>query len=170
MKHYETSDLRNFAIVGHGAVGKTTLAEAMLSLGNEVNRMGSVDLGTTVSDYHPGEKDRKISIHSTPLHMDWGKTKFNFIDAPGYSDFIGESIGSLGVVDMAAVLIHAVNGIEVGTESMWRTASACFAHEASTPHMMGPLCKSQATENTFCQDQCCLQKIRLRIRCGMSVV
>ena len=123
MKHYETSDLRNFAIVGHGAVGKTTLAEAMLSLGNEINRMGSVDLGTTVSDYHPGEKDRKISIHSTPLHMDWGKTKFNFIDAPGYSDFIGESIGSLGVVDMAAVLIHAVNGIEVGTESMWRTAS-----------------------------------------------
>ena len=123
MKHYETSDLRNFAIVGHGAVGKTTLAEAMLSLGNEINRMGSVDLGTTVSDYHPGEKDRKISIHSTPLHMDWGKTKFNFIDAPGYFDFIGESIGSLGVVDMAAVLIHAVNGIEVGTESMWRTAS-----------------------------------------------
>ena len=123
MKHYETSNLRNFAIVGHGAVGKTTLAEAMLSLGNEINRMGSVDLGTTVSDYHPGEKDRKISIHSTPLHMDWGKTKFNFIDAPGYFDFIGESIGSLGVVDMAAVLIHAVNGIEVGTESMWRTAS-----------------------------------------------
>ena len=123
MKHYETRDLRNFAIVGHGAVGKTTLAEAMLSLGNEINRMGSVDLGTTVSDYHSGEKDRKISIHSTPLHMDWGKTKFNFIDAPGYSDFIGESIGSLGVVDMAAVLIHAVNGIEVGTESIWRTAS-----------------------------------------------
>ena len=61
MKHYETSNLRNFAIVGHGAVGKTTLAEAMLSLGNEINRMGSVDLGTTVSDYHPGEKDRKIS-------------------------------------------------------------------------------------------------------------
>ena len=123
MKHYETSDLRNFAIVGHGAVGKTTLAEAMLSLGNEINRMGSVDLGTTVSDYHPGEKDRKISIHSTPLHMNWGDTKFNFIDAPGYSDFIGESISSLGVVDMAAVLIHAVNGIEVGTELMWRTAS-----------------------------------------------
>tara|TARA_B100000287_G_scaffold83013_1_gene75722 strand:- start:1656 stop:3731 length:2076 start_codon:yes stop_codon:yes gene_type:complete len=123
MKHYDTSDLRNFAIVGHGATGKTTLAEAMLSLGNEISRMGSVDLGTTVSDYHPGEKDRKISIHSTPLHMNWKDTKFNFIDAPGYSDFIGESIGSLGVVDMAAVLIHAVNGIEVGTELMWSTAS-----------------------------------------------
>ena len=55
--------------------------------------------------------------------MNWKDTKFNFIDAPGYSDFIGESIGSLGVVDMAAVLLHAVNGIEVGTELMWSTAS-----------------------------------------------
>lgn len=123
MKQYETGDLRNIAVVGHGASGKTSLVEAMLVLGKEINRMGSIASGTTVSDYHPGEKDRQISIHATPLHMEWGQKKFNIIDAPGYSDFIGESISSLAVVDMAAVIIHAVNGIEVGTESMWSSAT-----------------------------------------------
>ena len=123
MKQFETRDLRNIAIVGHGASGKTSLVEAMLVLGKEINRMGSIASGTTVSDYHPGEKSRQISIHSTPLHMEWGQKKFNIIDSPGYSDFIGESISSLAVVDMAAVIIHAVNGIEVGTESMWSSAT-----------------------------------------------
>ena len=123
MKQYETGDLRNIAVVGHGASGKTSLVEAMLVLGKEINRMGSIASGTTVSDYHPGEKERQISIHSTPLHMEWGQKKFNIIDVPGYSDFIGESIGALAVVDMAAVIIHAVNGIEVGTESMWSSAT-----------------------------------------------
>ena len=123
MKQYDTGDLRNLAIVGHGASGKTTLVEAMLALGKEINRMGTIETGTTVSDYHPGEKERQISIHSTPLHMGWKQKKFNIIDAPGYSDFIGESISSLAAVDMAAVIIHGVNGIEVGTENMWRTSA-----------------------------------------------
>jgi elongation factor G len=123
MKQYDTGDLRNLAIVGHGASGKTTLVEAMLALGKEINRMGTIETGTTVSDYHPGEKERQISIHSTPLHMEWDQKKFNIIDAPGYSDFIGESISSLAVVDMAAVIIHGVNGIEVGTETMWSTST-----------------------------------------------
>ena len=123
MKQYDTGDLRNLAIVGHGASGKTTLVEAMLALGKEINRMGTIETGTTVSDYHPGEKERQISIHSTPLHMEWDQKKFNIIDAPGYSDFIGESISSLAVVDMAAIIIHSINGIEVGTETMWRTST-----------------------------------------------
>ncbi|MBE76252.1 MAG: elongation factor G [Candidatus Marinimicrobia bacterium] len=123
MKQYEARDLRNLAVVGHGASGKTSLVEAMLVLGKEINRMGSIASGSTVSDYHPGEKERQISIHSTPLHMEWGQKKFNIIDAPGYSDFIGESISSLAVVDLAAIIIHAVNGIEVGTESMWSSAT-----------------------------------------------
>ena len=123
MKQYDTGDLRNLAVVGHGAAGKTTLVEAMLALVKEINRMGTIETGTTVSDYHPGEKERQISIHSTPLHVEWDQKKFNIIDAPGYSDFIGESISSLAVVDMAVVLIHAVNGIEVGTESMWNNAT-----------------------------------------------
>ncbi|MBT3299693.1 MAG: elongation factor G [Candidatus Marinimicrobia bacterium] len=123
MKKYDSNDIRNFAIVGHGATGKTTLAEAMLVCGKEINRMGTIEAGNTVSDFDSAEKERQISIHATPLHMEWHGTKFNMIDAPGYSDFVGESIGSLAAVDMALVVIHAVNGVEVGTENMWSTAT-----------------------------------------------
>ena len=122
MKQYHSSDIRNFAIVGHGSSGKTSLAEAFLKLGGEINRMGTIESGSTVSDYHEGEKERQISIHSTPLHMEWEKTKFNIVDSPGYLDFIGESISALAVVDMALVVLNAANGVEVGTEIMWSNA------------------------------------------------
>ena len=88
MKRYQSSDIRNFAIVGHGAAGKTCLAESMLMLGGETNRLGKIEDGSTISDYHPGEKTRQISIHATPLHLEWMDKKFNMIDTPGYSDFI----------------------------------------------------------------------------------
>ena len=123
MKQFHSSDIRNFAIVGHGASGKTALAEAFLKIGGEVNRLGTIEDGSTISDYHPAEKSRQISIHSTPLHMEWGGKKFNIIDTPGYSDFIGESLGSLSVVDLAIITIHASNGIEVCTETMWSNAT-----------------------------------------------
>ncbi len=123
MKSFHSSDIRNFAIVGHGSSGKTSLSEALLKLAGEINRLGSIEDGSTVSDYHPAEKNRQISIHSSPLHMEWKDKKFNIIDTPGYSDFIGESLGSLGVVDLALITIHAVNGIEVCTETMWEHAT-----------------------------------------------
>jgi elongation factor G len=123
MKRYQSSDIRNFAIVGHGAAGKTCLAESMLMLGGETNRLGKIEDGSTISDYHPGEKTRQISIHATPLHLEWMDKKFNMIDTPGYSDFIGEASGSLNVVDLAVITIHAVNGVEVGTETMWNQAT-----------------------------------------------
>ena len=123
MKQFSSSDIRNFAIVGHGASGKTCLAEAMLKLGGEINRLGTIENGSTTSDYHPGEKSRQISIHSTPLHMEWMDKKFNLIDTPGYSDFVGEALGALSVVDLAVITIHAVNGVEVCTETMWNQAT-----------------------------------------------
>ncbi|MBH08949.1 MAG: elongation factor G [Candidatus Marinimicrobia bacterium] len=123
MKQYQSSDIRNFAIVGHGSSGKTCLAESMLKSGGIINRLGTIEAGTTTSDYHPGEKDRQISIHATPLHMEWMEKKFNLIDTPGYSDFIGEALGSLSVVDLAIITIHSVNGIEVCTENMWNHAT-----------------------------------------------
>ena len=113
MKQFKSSDIRNFSIVGHGGSGKTSLAEAILKIGGEINRLGNIDEGTTTSDYHPAEKLRKISIHSTPLHMEWMGKKFNMIDTPGYSDFIGEALGALSVVDLALITINAVNGISI---------------------------------------------------------
>ena len=123
MKDYASNYIRNFALVGHGSSGKTMLTEAMLSRSGEVNRIGSIEAGTTVSDYHHDEHDRQISIHSSPMHLEWKGTKLNLIDTPGYLDFIGETVSSLAVVDSAVVVIHAVNGIEVGTEQVWNYAS-----------------------------------------------
>ena len=123
MKNYAAKDIRNFAIVGHGGSGKTTLSEAMLSRSGKINRIGSIESGTTVSDYHHDEHQRQISIHSSPLHLEWDDIKFNLIDTPGYLDFIGEAISSLAVVDAAVIVVHAVNGIEVGTEQVWNYAS-----------------------------------------------
>jgi len=123
MKNYAAKDIRNFAVVGHGGSGKTTLSEAMLSRSGKINRIGSVESGTTISDYHHDEHQRQISIHSSPLHLEWDDIKFNLIDTPGYLDFIGEAISSLAVVDSAVIVVHAVNGIEVGTEQVWNYAS-----------------------------------------------
>jgi len=123
MKEYSAKDIRNFALVGHGGSGKTMLSEAMLSRAGLINRIGSIESGNTVSDYHHDEHERQISIHSSPLHLEWTNTKFNLIDTPGYLDFIGETISSLAVVDAAAVIIHAVNGVEVGTEQVWNYAN-----------------------------------------------
>ena len=84
MKEYSAKDIRNFALVGHGGSGKTMLAEAMLSRAGLINRIGSIESGNTVSDYHHDEHERQISIHSSPLHLEWENTKFNLIDTPGY--------------------------------------------------------------------------------------
>jgi len=71
MKEYQTEDIRNFALVGHGACGKTMLSESFLVTAGALNRLGSIAAGSTVSDYHTGEKERQISIHATPLHLEW---------------------------------------------------------------------------------------------------
>lgn len=123
MKEYNSGDIRNLAIVGHGACGKTILSEAMLVNSGVVNRIGSIENGSTVSDYHPDEHSRQISMHATALHVEWDDKKINFIDTPGYLDFVGEALGALAVVDMAMVVIHAAQGIEVGTEQMWSNAT-----------------------------------------------
>ena len=122
MKEYTVDKVRNVVLVSHGTVGKTSLAEAMLFSAGETNRLGTIDDGTTVSDYSPDEINRKISISSTMLHLSWKNHKINMLDTPGYSDFIGEVIGSFQVVDTAVVLLNGVAGIEVGTETVVRLA------------------------------------------------
>jgi elongation factor G len=123
MKTYQPADLRNFAIVGHASSGKTMLAEAMLMCGGVINRMGRIADGTTVSDYHVSEKNRKISVSASLLHTEWMGKKFNIIDTPGYLDFISEGLGALRVGDFALVVIHAQHGLGVGTDRVWNYAT-----------------------------------------------
>ena len=123
MKTYQPADLRNFAIVGHASSGKTMLSEAMLMCGGVINRMGRIADGSTVSDYHVSEKNRKISVSASLMHTEWMGKKFNIIDTPGYLDFISEGLGALRVGDFALVVIHAQHGLGVGTDRVWNYAT-----------------------------------------------
>ena len=120
MKHYTSDHIKNIVLVGSSKSGKTTLAECMMFEGGVLNRMGSVDEGNTVSDYHEAEKERGGSVFSSIMHTDWRGTKINIIDAPGLDDFIGEVISSLRAADTALLTLNAQNGVEVGTEIVWR--------------------------------------------------
>src|SRR5687768_18499005 len=123
MKAYLPQDIRNFAILGHATSGKTMLSEAMLACAGAINRLGSINNGSTVSDYHESERDHKISIHASLMHAEWQGKKFNIIDTPGYLDFISEGLGALRVGDFALVAVHAVDGLGVGTDRVWNYAA-----------------------------------------------
>jgi elongation factor G len=122
MKEYTTEFLRNIALVSHGGAGKTMLAEAFLHATGATTRLGRVEDGTTVSDYDDEEHRRKISLYASVLPVEHRDHKINVIDAPGYTDFVGEMISALSVADGAVLLVDAVAGIEVGTELAWKYA------------------------------------------------
>lgn len=122
MKDYSVDKIRNIGLVSHGSVGKTSLGEAMLFSAGVTTRIGSIDEGTTVADYNTDEINRKISISSSLLNLDWKSHKINIVDMPGYTDFIGEVKGSLRAVDTAVILLSAQSGVEVGTELAFQIA------------------------------------------------
>lgn len=122
MKTYKTDQLRNFAIGAHGGAGKTSLVEAMIFNMGETNRIGTIEQGTTVSDYNADEIERQISINTSLLHGDWNDHKLNIIDTPGYSDFFGEVVGAFRAVESVLVVISATGSVEVGTEMVWEAA------------------------------------------------
>lgn len=119
MKRYAETQLRNVALVSHSGAGKTTLTESMLHVSGAINRRGSVEEGTTVSDYDPEEIKRVISINASLAPCEWRDHKINVVDTPGYFDFVGDVLASLSVVEGAVVTVCAVSGYEVGTEKVW---------------------------------------------------
>ncbi len=119
MKEYTTQQIRNIALIGHGSSGKTTLVEAMLFESKAINRRGKVEEGTTVTDFDAEEIRRKISLSLSLAPVEWKGYKLNFIDTPGYTDFIGEVRSALRVADLSLSVIDAVSGVEVGTELTW---------------------------------------------------
>jgi elongation factor G len=120
LKKYTIDRIRNIALVGHQASGKTTLAEAMLYDAGVVTRIGRVEDGNTVLDNTPDEIERKISISAGIACAEVDKTKINILDTPGYEDFIGEVLCCLPIVEGAIVLMSADSGVEIGTENSWR--------------------------------------------------
>ncbi|MBI4481830.1 MAG: elongation factor G [Acidobacteria bacterium] len=131
MKVYETDQIRNVALVGHGDSGKTSLTSALLFTSGAVNRLGRVEDGSTVTDFDEDEIERKISLSTGLAHCEWKKNKINLLDTPGYRAFIHDTRATMRVADAALVLVDAVSGVEVQTERVWQ-----FADEYELPRLI----------------------------------
>ncbi|HNH91481.1 elongation factor G [Accumulibacter sp.] len=119
-----TSNLRTVALVGHGAAGKTTLAESLLAAAGAINSRGTIEKGNTVCDFDAQEKEFGHSLNSALAGFNWQGVQVHLIDTPGFPDFAGQAIGALAAVDTALVVINAQNGIELSSERMMRLAAA----------------------------------------------
>ena len=128
MKMYKSTNIRNVAVVGHGKTGKTSLLDACLFDTGAVKRLGSVEEGTSSLDYEPEESKRGMTISTKLVACEWGEFKLNFLETPGYPDFVGDVKGALAAADSALILISATSGIEVETEKLWQ-----YAEEAELP-------------------------------------
>lgn len=122
MKTYGTDKIRNVALIGHSSCGKTTLTEAFLYKADITTRIGKIEDGNTISDFDKEEKDRQVSISTSVIPVEYNNTKINFLDTPGYFDFVGEVFGALRVADGAVIVVDASSGVEVGTEKAWKYA------------------------------------------------
>ena len=120
MKGYTSETIRNVALVGHGGCGKTTFLESVLKETGAIDRMGKVDEGNTVSDYDKMEKEKGYSINTSVVPVIWKENKINFIDTPGYFDFVGEVNAALRAAEAAIILVDAGAGVQVGTEQAWK--------------------------------------------------
>ncbi len=127
----EVGKLRNVGVVGHGGVGKTSLVEALLFAAGALSRLGKVDDGSTTTDFDPDEIKRKISINTSIAYCDWRGHRVNFVDTPGYGDFIADARAGLRVVEAAIVVVDAVAGVQVQTEKVWK-----FANEYNLPRVV----------------------------------
>jgi elongation factor G len=123
MKDYRAPEIRNVAITGHAATGKTLLCEAMLVCAGKLLRAGTIEQGNTASDFHSDEKQHQQSIHATVLAEEWLGRELNLIDCPGTPDFISEPLSALRVADSAMIVISGVNGVETGADELWAAAA-----------------------------------------------
>ncbi len=118
----EPGKIRNVAVTGHRGTGKTSLVEAMLFQAGAINRLGTVEQGTTTSDWDEDEQRRQMSLASSLCHLEWQGRKINLIDAPGDAGFSGDTIAALRVVEGALITASAVMGVEVQTTRVWERA------------------------------------------------
>src|SRR5438876_1312331 len=119
---HEPGKIRNVAVVGHRGTGKTSLAEAMLCQAGATNRLGTIEAGSTVSDWDEDEQRRQMSLAAAVCHVEWQDRKINLIDAPGDAGFAGDAIAALRVVEGALFVVSGVMGVEVQTNRLWKRA------------------------------------------------
>ena len=131
MKEYTGDKIRNVAIVGHGGAGTTSVTEALLYRSGAISRMCKVEDGATTTDYEPEEIKRGVSVNATLAPVEWRDSKINFIDTPGFSDFVAEVKGAFRAVDSALIVVCAISGVQVGTEQCWK-----MAEEAKLPRIV----------------------------------
>ncbi len=122
MKTYETKDIRNVAIVGHGHCGKTSVAAGLLYAAGATSRLTRVDEGNTVTDYDEEEINRKLTVSTSVAAIEWRKTKINLLDTPGFNMLLNDARSALIAADSAIVVVDAIAGVEAQTEKMWNTA------------------------------------------------
>src|SRR5438067_2143545 len=159
MKVYRAEQIRNVALISHVGAGKTSLVDAALYDSGAATRQGRVDEGSSVADYDPDELKRSMTLHAKALPVEWKNTKINFIDTPGYADFVGEVKAGLRVADAALVVVTAEKGVEVGTELTWQ-----YSDERNLPRMV--LINKLDRENTSFDNA--LKSLRDRF--GLKVV
>jgi elongation factor G len=131
MKAFETENIRNLAVIGHGDAGKTQLVSSLLHIAGATTRWGKVEEGTTVTDYDEDSIERKVSFNNNFAYLEHNDTKINLIDTPGYAAFVSHARPALRVADCAIVVVDSVNGIEVQTEKTWS-----YANEFLLPRFM----------------------------------
>src|SRR5713101_3547855 len=123
MKVYESKDMRNVGVVGHGHSGKTSLTAALLYSTGGSNRLTRADEGNTITDFDDEEVQRKITISTALAFVEWKKIKINVLDTPGFNIFINDTKAALVAADSAVVVVDGVSGVEVQTEKVWDIAN-----------------------------------------------
>jgi elongation factor G len=131
VKVYAGENVRNVVLVGHGHAGKTSLVSAMLYTAGATQRQGRVDDGSATTDYDDEEISRKMSISASLAYAEWGQTKINFLDTPGFNMFVHEAKMVLPVIDAALVVVDGVAGVEVVTQRVWN-----YCDEYNTPRVI----------------------------------
>ncbi|MCS7054288.1 MAG: elongation factor G [Ignavibacterium sp.] len=161
MKEYTPELIRNIAFIGHGGSGKTSLSEVLLFTAHEINRIGSIAEGNTVSDYSQNEIEKQISISTSALHFNWEGVKINLLDTPGYTDFVGDVKAALKVCDTAVMLLKSAEGIEVGSE-----LTGSFINEYSLPSAI-VINKVDNEHSTFFETY---EKAKKRLTSGATII
>jgi elongation factor G len=161
LKEIISEAIRNIALVGHGGSGKTSLSEIILYTAKETNRIGRIEDGNTTSDYTPNEIEKQISISSSIMNVEWNNSKINIIDAPGFSDFIGDVKSALKICDTAVLVIKSAEGIEVGTD-----AAKSIIDEYNLPSSV-IINKVDSEQSTFFNTY---ENIKLRLHPGATIV